>query len=193
MCSCKNNCCCAVEKAPKIETITLDDGRRAERHITVDESGNEVIELFAEEKRPLKLEKRITREMKSVVSKEVHETIKDGEIAFQEVHALEPEVPLQILSRIGVADHNKIVDGDYVRKEEINKMIEEGVVAGVTALMDRMEPVAAQSAPAQPILKAQQLVEQNIEEKKKGDIFVNVIMGIVVVLQAAYIGYIVLM
>jgi hypothetical protein len=63
----KNNCECG--EANKIESLVLDDGRRAERHITLDANGNEVIEIFAEEKRPLKLEKRIVRETdrKSVV------------------------------------------------------------------------------------------------------------------------------
>jgi hypothetical protein len=38
------------EEAPvKVETLTLDDGRRAERHITLDEQGNEIVEIFAEE------------------------------------------------------------------------------------------------------------------------------------------------
>lgn len=191
MCNCKNNCC-SVEKPLKVESLTLDDGRRAERHTTLDESGVEIVEIFAEEKRPLKLEKRITRETKNVISKEVHEIIKDGEVAFQEVRSLEPEVPLQILSRIGLADHNKIIDGDYVRKEEINQMISDGVVAGVAALMDRMEPVVAQNVP-QPVLRAQAMVEQNVAEAKKGDMVTNVIMVIVVALQIGFFGYIFLM
>ena len=131
MCSCENANCCSVNGQHKVETMTLSDGRRAERHVTVDEKGIEVVEIFAEEKRPLKLEKRITRETKNIVSKEVHETVRDGEIVLQEVHSLDNEMPLQIQSRIGVADHHKIVDGDYVRRDEISQIIEDGVVAGV--------------------------------------------------------------
>lgn len=152
-------------KNTKIETIVLDDGRRAERHVSLDENGNEVVEIFAEEKRPLKLEKRIVREMKNIVAKEIHETIRDGEVAFQEVHSLEPEVPLQLRSKIGVVDHAKLIDGDYVSKQDIHSMITEGVVAGVSALMDNFEPVTAQSHSPKKFLSAQEIVEQNVEEK----------------------------
>lgn len=188
------------EEAPvKVETLTLDDGRRAERHITLDEQGNEIVEIFAEEQRPLKLEKRILREFKTVVAKETHETIKDGEIALQEVRSSEPEVPLQLRSRIGVADHHKVVDGDYVRKQEIDKLIADGVVAGVSALMEHMEPVihqkpepvvAQQPQPVQPLFRAQSVIEKNVEEKKKGDMTVNIILGVIIVLQLGFFGYI---
>ena len=191
------------EEAPvKVETLTLDDGRRAERHITLDEQGNEVVEIFAEEQRPLKLEKRILREFKTVVAKETHETIKDGEIALQEVRSLEPEVPLQVRSRIGVADHAKVVDGDYVRKEEIDKLIADGVVAGVSALMEHMETVihhkpepvvAPQPQQPQPLFRAQSVIEKNVEEKKKGDMTVNIILGVIIVLQLGFFGYLFLM
>lgn len=175
----------------KIETLMLDDGRRAERHITVDADGNEVIEIFAEEKRPLKLEKRILREMKNVVSKEVHETIQDGEVAYQEVRTLEQDVPLQVRERVGIADHAKVVDGDYVRKADIGKMIEDGVVAGVSALMENMEPMTSQSVPS---FKAQAIVEQHVEEKKKGEVSVIVILGVVAIVQLClFLGYMYLM
>lgn len=192
--------CCSHEEAPlRVETLTLDDGRKAERHVSVDEQGNEIVEIFAEEKRPLKLEKRILREYKNVVSKETHETIKDGEVAYQEVRSLEPDVPLQVRQRIGLADHHKIVDGDYVRKDEINKMIADGVVAGVSALMESQQPVIHQPQPQpqpvrpEPLFKAQSIVEKNVEEKKKGDMTVNIIMAVIVVAQLAFFGYLFLM
>lgn len=181
--------CCDDRDHVKVQPLTLDDGRRAERHLTVDENGHEIVEIFAEEKRPLKLERRITREMKNVVAKEVHETIRDGEVVLQEVVSTEPEVPLQVRSRIGVVDHAKVVDGDYVRKDEIAKIVEDGVVAGVTALVQNMEPVAALSkAPAQPVFKAQEVVEKNVEEKKKSETLVNLIMVGIIVVQILFVG-----
>ncbi len=185
----------------KVETLTLDDGRRAERHIVLDDNGNEVVEIFAEEKRPLKLEKRIVREFKNIVAKETHQSVRDGEVILEEVHSQEPEVPLQLRSRVGVADHAKVVDGDYVRKEEVSKLIADGVVAGVSALMEQMEPVVHQPVAQQPVVvhepvarpepvfKAQAVVEKNVEEKKKNDMTVNVIMGVIIVLQLAFFGY----
>jgi hypothetical protein len=189
----KKRCCNSDEPEVKIETLTLDDGRRAERHITIDEKGQEVVEIFAEEKRPLKLEKRILREYKNVISKEVHQTVKDGEVAYEEIHSTEPEVPLQLRSRVGVTDHYKVVDGDYVRKDEIGSLIADGVVAGVTALMEQYEPVSAQKQPSQPALKAQEVVEKTVENKKKNDMVVNVVMGIIILAQIAFFGYIFLM
>lgn len=177
--------------ALRVETLTLDDGRRAERHVSNDEAGNEVVEIFAEEKRPLKLEKRLVREFKNVVSKEVHQTVKDGEIVLEEVHALEPNVPLQVRERIGVANHHKVVDGDYVRKEEIHKMIADGVVSGVSALMENMEPIIHPKS--EQTFRAQSIVEKNVEEKKKSDMTTYIILGAIVVVQVAFCGYFFLM
>lgn len=194
--SAKNTCQNEDHNELKVESLVLDDGRRAERHVTIGPDGSEVIEIFAEEKRPLKLEKRIVREMKNIVAKEVHQIVKDGEVSYEEVHSLEPEVPLQIRSRIGVTDHAKIVDGDYVRKDEIAKIIEDGVVAGVSALMEQMEPVTAQlkKPETNKAFKAQEVVEKNVEEKKKNDMVVNVIMGVVIFIQLAFfLGYMFLM
>lgn len=171
----------------KIETLVLNDGRRAERHTMIDEDGKEIVEIFAEEKRPLKLEKRIVREMKNVISKEVHQVVKDGEVAFEEVYSQEPEVPLQVRSRIGVADHAKVVDGDYVRKDEIGKLIEDGIVAGVSALMEQMEPITSQAHKSETkVLRAQEVVEKNVEEKKKNDLVINLVMGFIVIIQLAF-------
>lgn len=179
----------------KIETLTLDDGRRAERHTTIDASGQEVVEIFAEEKRPLKLEKRIVREMKNIVAKEIHQTVKDGEVSYEEIRSLEPEVPLQVRSRVGVADHAKIVDGDYVRKEEIGKLIEDNVVAGITAMMESMEFSSMSDHPrshapkseAAPAFSAQQVLEKHVSEKKsKNSNVINGIMVAVIVVQVAF-------
>jgi hypothetical protein len=172
----------------RVESLILEDGRHAERHTTVDADGNEVIEIFAEESRPKKLEKRIKREYTRVVSKETSEVVKDGEVAHQEVRSFEAEVPLQLRSRIGVVDHHKIVDGDYVRKDEIGKMIADGVVEGVSALMAQTE---VQRVPAQaaPIFRAQEVVEKTVEESAKKDYVVNAMMAVIVLAQAAFFGW----
>lgn len=182
---------CEGQESSKVESLVLDDGRRAERHTTVDAVGNEVVEIFAEEKRPLKLEKRIVREMKNIIAKEIHQEVKDGEVSYEEVLSLEPEVPLQVRSRIGVADHAKVVDGDYVRKDEIGKLVEDGVVAGISALLEQMQPMQAQSNQSLgKVLKAQEIVEKNVEEKKKSDSWVNLVIGGIILVQLAFfLGY----
>jgi hypothetical protein len=189
-----HHCCSEDHNEVRVHKMTLDDGRHAERHVSVDEEGNEVVEIFAEEKRPLKLEKRIHREFKNVVAKETHETIKDGEVAHVEVRSGESEVPLKVVDRIGIANHAKIVDGDYVRKEEIGKIVADSVVAGVSALMENMEPVMQhnvsqpQSQP-QPIFRAQAVVENNVAEKSKNDSTVNIVMAVILLAQLGFFGY----
>jgi hypothetical protein len=188
-----NRCPCCNGEQKRVETITLSDGRRAERHITQDESGNEVVEVFAEELRPLKLEERIIREHKRVIAKETHEKIKDGEVALQEVRSFDTDVPLQVRERIGLADHAKIVDGDYVRKDEISQLVADAVVNGVEALMENMGPVVhekEQPAQPQPMLNAQSIIEKNVEDKKKGDSVVNAVLAVILIAQLAFFGYI---
>ena len=188
-------CCCGHhEKSVNVKNLTLDDGRRAERHVTTDELGNEIVEIFAEERRPLKMEKRIVREHKRIVAKETHETIKDGEVAHIEVRSLEPEVPLQVRERIGLVDHHKVVDGDYVRKDEIGKLVADSVVTGVSALMESMEPVIHHREPQhvvheEPIFHAQSVVEQNVADKNKNNGLINMVMGVILVAQLGFFGY----
>lgn len=181
-----------IEPKVQVQKLTLDDGRHAEKHISYDENGGEIVEIFAEEKRPLKLERRIHREFKNVLAKETCETIKDGEVAQVEVRSSEQEMPLKIVDRIGVASHSKVVDGDYVRKDEISKIVAESVIAGVSALMENMEPVQKQET--QPIFKAQSVVENNVAEKNKSGSKVNATMliGIFVVqiLLSAYLYFV---
>lgn len=178
--TCNNNC---DHEYVEVKQLILDDGRKAERRVSHDEAGNEVVEIFAEERRPLKIEKRIIREHKNVIAKETHETIRDGEISHVEVRSLEPNVPLQIRERIGLADHHKIVDGDYVRKDEIGKIVADSVVAGISALMENMEPVPNNKM----MFSAQSVVEQNVAEKNNN--LVNVIMITILVAQLAFFGY----
>lgn len=174
----------------KIDSLTLDDGRKAERHITYDADGREIIEIFAEEKKPLKLEKRVIKEMKQVVAKETHETIRDGEVIFQEVKSLEPDIPLELRQRIAVVDHDRVVNGEYLTKEQAAEMVQEGVVAAVSTLLQNIEPVQLHSQSAKAVvkpLKAQQLVEDNVEETKKKQGTLEIVMGIVLVAQVVAI------
>lgn len=190
---------CECDDQTKVQMLTLEDGRRAERHVSRDEDGNEVVEIFAEEQRPLKLEKRIVKEHKKIVAKETHETVRDGEVTQVEVRSLEPNVPMQVRERIGVADHAKVVDGDYVRKEEVSQLIADGVCAGVEAMMANMEPETydvhdepecePEPVQSQPVFKAQSIIEGNVADKKKNDALLNMVMGVVIVAQLAFFGY----
>jgi hypothetical protein len=74
----------------KVEEVTLDDGRRAEKHITKD-SSKEVVEVFAEQKPVMKLENRIIRETKTIVVKEIHQKLEDNNVVSEEVFEVSPE------------------------------------------------------------------------------------------------------
>lgn len=181
--------CCEGREHMRVESLMLDDGRRAERHITLNEDGNEVVEIFAEEKRPLKLEKRIVRETKQIVAKEIHETVRDGEVVHQEIHSLEPDVPLQVRQKIGVVDHAKVVDGDYVRKDEIGKLIEDSVVAGVSTGISALMAHHSDSLivpKSEQIFSSQSIVEKNVDEKKKKNVALIFILGAVFAAQVAF-------
>lgn len=171
-----------MSNQPKIEKIMLDDGRRAERHTSVDDQGNEIVEIFAEEKHPLKLEKRIMREFKSVIAKETHETIRDGQVSYQEVKSLEPEVPLQIRSRVSIENPSKKANEEYVKKEDVSKMITEGVIAGIATLID-------QKPKQEPLFKPQTILENKVEGKKKNDMTIMIIMALIFIAQVAAIAY----
>ncbi len=201
---CNHRCCCCDDHLEtRVEHITLHDGRRAERHVSYDEVGNEVVEVFAEEKRPLKLEERTVRETEEIVSRETIEHVRDGEVTYREVRSLAPDVPMEVRSRVGLVDHHKIVDGDYVKREEIANLVSESVIAGVQAMMEGQQPqqiivkhestpTAVQtpvSAPTQPIFNAQAQVAQHVEEKGKSDQFINVILGGIILVQLGFFGY----
>ena len=183
----------------EIKHLVLDDGRQAERHFAVDENGDEVVEIFAEEMRPKKLEKRIVRKHKRVVDQEIVETVRDGEVIHREVMASDPVRPLQVVERIGVVDHAKVVDGDYVRKEDIHSLVADAVVAGVGALLDGYEPVQEvrhhyeeEQQQSEPIFKAQSVVAENVAEKQNNDSMVNAAMGGIVCVQVLFFIYMLL-
>lgn len=188
-----HHCCCDdhCDHDVQIQHLTLDDGRHAERHISYDDNGNEIVEIFAEEKRPKKLEKRIVREHKKIVAKETHELVRDGEVIQREVISRDAEPPMQIREHIALVDHAKVVDGDYVRKEEIGKLVADSVVAGMTVLMENMEPMTAQrhQEKSAPVVSAQSLVEKSVADKKDSGSIVNIVMAGILIAQLAFFGY----
>lgn len=84
----------------RVEEVTLDDGRRAEKHIKKD-SDKEVVEVFAEQKPVMKLENRIVRESKTVVVKEIHQKLQDGTVVSEEVFEVSPEA-FSLTKNLGV-------------------------------------------------------------------------------------------
>ncbi len=169
---------------------TILDGRVAERHTSFNENGDKIVEIFAEDKRPLHLEKRIVQKHKNIVSEERTEYVKNGEIVEVEVKAVDSGAKMQLREHIGVADHASVADGHYVTKHDVA----EAVVAGITTLMDSMEVEAlkdrAGHSVQSPTMSALQMTEQHIEEKKETNATTIMIMSMLVMAQLAFAFYV---
>jgi len=171
---------------------TILDGRAAERHTYFNGEDEKVTEIFAEEKRPLNLEKRVIQKYKKVVAEERTEMVKDGEIVEVEVKSIDPGVQMQIRERIGVADHAYTVDGQYATKQDVA----EAVIEGVKVLVDSMEnyePVEAQHYHG-PVMSAAEQIEQRVGSKEaknaNNDMAINVVMGVLILAQLAFGFYV---
>lgn len=94
------------DKLHKIEKWTLEDGRRAERHVK--DSGEErVIELHIEDERPLRLQQRIVEKTKPFVyEREIEVVDTSGNVVEKKVESIEPKVQMQLVEHIGIANNN---------------------------------------------------------------------------------------
>jgi hypothetical protein len=162
-----------------VQKISLEDGRLAERHSYVDENGNEVIELFAEEVKPLHIEQRIIREYKNVVAKETRQTFQNGEVVQQEVLSTEPDVPLQIRERIAVKAP-EVPENSFATKADLDEM-----VSRLTYQMQIKDPPVSNIP-----LTAQALVEKNVEEKNQNKLVINLVLAAILLVNVAFIGYV---
>jgi len=112
------------DKLQKIEKWTLEDGRRAERHIK--DSGEErIIELHIEDERPLRLQQRITERTKPFLyEREIEIVDKSGNVVEKKVESVEPKVQMQLVEHI-VANNSVSAQsvkedcGCHVTKEEM--------------------------------------------------------------------------
>lgn len=172
----------------KIEKITLPDGRSAERHITIDEKGDRTIEVYAEEKRPLQLETRITEKHKTVVAQQVIETIQDGQVVEQKVMA-EPDAKLELREHIATVAQPELNKNRYLTREEIVPMISEAVVSGIGEVV-KAQMTAQSNRPM--VTKAEQAevaVKNRVEEKKKFNVIYYSGVLVAVVAELAFLGY----
>ena len=127
----------------KVEKITLEDGRRAERRVK--ENENEVVlELLVEPERPLHLSKRVIEKKKPFVYERQTETINaSGEVVEVKKESAEPQVEMQVVNHIGVADNTRSQNG--ITREEMEQAI---AYAIQNSRHDNSEEFNAQSTPA---------------------------------------------
>lgn len=92
-----------MEDKLKIEKWTLDDGRRAERHVK-ETSEERVIELHVEDERPLRLQQRVVEKSKPFVyEREIEVVDKQGNVVEKKVESIEPKIQMQLVEHIASA------------------------------------------------------------------------------------------
>ena len=95
-----------MEDKHKIEKWTLDDGRRAERHVK-ETSEERVIELHVEDERPLRLQQRVIEKSKPFVyEREIEVVDKEGNVVEKKVEAIEPKVHMQLVEHLATVDNS---------------------------------------------------------------------------------------
>lgn len=93
-----------MEDKLKIEKWTLDDGRRAERHVK-ETSEERVIELHVEDERPLRLQQRVIEKSKPFVyEREIEVVDKEGNVVEKKVEAIEPKVQMHLVEHLTTAN-----------------------------------------------------------------------------------------
>lgn len=161
-----------------VEKIRMEDGRMAERRVTLDDNGDKHIELWAEEPRNFKLESRIVEKHETIVSERKIEMVdENGQIVNVKVESIDPKSRMELVQHIGLAtDANS---SRYATKEELKEV----VVAAVSEIQAQCmnQNVAAQtiSLPQHPFMNAQSVVANNVKNDKSWGTTDMMLMGVV--------------
>lgn len=154
----------------------MEDGRMAERRVSIDDNGDKHIELWAEEPRSLKLESCIHEKHATIVSERKIEMVnEDGEITDVKIESVDPKSNMQIVQHLGLATDKNV--SKYATKEELKEV----VIAAVSEIQAQSMNVDAQQIapfPPQPFLNAQSIVANNVESNSWG-MMDKVLMGVV--------------
>lgn len=116
--------------------------------------------------------------------------IKDGEVIERKVHSLDSP-RLQFVEHIAKVSDKELhglgtcETGCYVTRKELVPLVTEAVVAGVNAAIGRRT-----QAPV--TFKAQEVVADRVDAKKKMDTIIVGVLGIVLFAQAIFLGYVLL-
>ncbi len=177
-----------VDKNVEIEK-TIVDGRLAERHVSYNENGDKIVEIFTEEKRPLHLEKRIVQKYKQIVAEEIIENVKDGNVIEREVLSVEPPAQLKVVEHVGMADHAKLINSEYATKKDVT----DAVVAAVASLLGNVEVKSASvdKVPEKTFVPvAEKKLAERVAEKPATDSSVNIVLVALIALQAGAVYWV---
>ena len=163
-----------------VEKIILEDGRRAERHIDKTEGGERVVSLYAEEPRPMNLEKRVRQKFKEVLAEECVETIKDGQVIDSKVSSIEPKVEMRLVEHVAKAENPVFNAQGFVTRDEFKEVMLTSIEAILAARQDAKPVMAAQAVPQ---FRAQAVVEERVAAEEKNNTLTLVVLGAFVVIQ----------
>jgi len=164
----------------KTERLTLEDGRRAERRIYIDDQGDEVTEMHIEPKCNLVLEKRIINKKKEMLAEQRIETIRDGEVVDVEVHSTNLK-PIDLLP--------------YVTKEELAEALKEILAPLKPKDVDSLKSSQPSSEflEVKPLFTAQSMVAERVEETNKAEgknwILTVAVFGIVALFELVVLAW----
>lgn len=165
----------------KIERFTTEDGRLAERHISTNEAGDIVEELYIEDRRPLRLEKRVIKKHKEILAEQTVETIKDGEVVDVQVQSIDANPKMKLVDHIAKAEKT-INSNEFVAKKDIGPIVSDAVVAGVSAVLQ--SNLVAQAVEPQ-------VSSQSVEVGSKRFDFSNyAIYGAIIIAQVAFLAWV---
>ena len=195
----------------KVEKWTLEDGRRAERRVTIqkDENGQDekIVELFVEDERPLRLQQRVVEKTKPVIFERKIETVDpiSGNVIEQKIESLEPKVPLQLVDHIRVAQAPAMgISAQSVENEGDRPVTKQEMIDAIVAAIKANREVvhSAPMAPAAPVKVekpakkinslgiAEELEKAAAEPAKAGMSKTDKILLVVIAAQVIGLGYI---
>jgi hypothetical protein len=144
----------------KIEKWTLDDGRRAERHVK-ETSEERVIELHVEDERPLRLQQRIIEKSKPFVyEREIEVVDKEGNVVEKKIEAIEPKVQMHLVEHLAT---NHTVAAQSVKEDCDCHITKEEMVDTIISAIKASRSMDVQVAS----LSAEDDVEEEKPRKKK--------------------------
>ena len=162
-----------------VEKIMMEDGRMAERRVTVDDNGDKHIELWSEEPRNLKLESRIVEKHATIVSERKIEMVNDeGEIVNVKVESVDPKSRMELVQHIGLATDKNV--SKYATKEELKEVV-------IAAVSEIQAQGTIAPFPPQPFMNAQSVVASNVERNSGWSTMDMALAGVVAVAAAALV------
>lgn len=183
----------------RIEKLSMEDGRQAERHIKeegyCEDEQKRVIDLYVEPERPKRLAKRITEQRRPcVVRREIETVDENGDVIDRKIESIDPEDKMRLVEHIATygdtpelaaqsatddcgcpitREDLKDVMGMLVKKMNGDRANQQVAASNSVSLAD-IKKLAAEIA-AQSNVKSQSIIESNsapevVYEDEEGDI-----------------------